>query len=87
MVIIRRVERVIDGDTFIVSKKIGNTNRIRLAVANVPENYQSESRTATNRLRDLIGGKTVTIIPVGKSYGRTVANVKCQRKIVNKIRK
>lgn len=84
MVIRRKVKQVLDGDTFIVSRKIGNTNRIRLAGINAPEKYQFGGKKATNRLRSLIGGKTVTIVPVGKSYGRVVANVRNKRKSVNK---
>jgi len=36
------------------------------------------------RLRGLIGGKTVTIVPVGTSYNRVVANVRSNRKGINK---
>jgi len=84
MVIRRKVKQVIDGDTFIVSRKIGNTNRVRLAGVNAPEKYQFGGMKATNRLRSLIGGKTVTIIPIGKSYGRVVANVRSKRRSINK---
>ncbi len=64
MVMVRKVKQVIDGDTFIVSRKIGNTNVVRLAGINTPEKYQFGGKKATNRLRELIGGKTVTIVPV-----------------------
>lgn len=84
MVIRRKVKQVIDGDTFIVCRKIGNTNIVRLAGVNAPEKYQFGGKTATNRLRGLIGGKTVTIVPVGRSYNRLVANVRNNRKSVNK---
>lgn len=84
MVIRRKVKHVLDGDTFIVSRRIGNTNRIRLAGINAPEKYQFGGKKATNRLRGLIGGKTVTIIPVGRSYNRIVANVRSKRKSINK---
>jgi endonuclease YncB( thermonuclease family) len=80
----RTVKKVLDGDTFIVSRKIGNTNRVRLAGVNAPEKYQFGGKKATNRLRGLIGGKTVTIIPRGKSYNRVVADVRVNRKSVNK---
>lgn len=80
----RKVNQVIDGDTFIVSRKIGNTNRIRLAGVNAPERGRFKSREATNKLRRLIVGKTVTIIPVGRSYNRVVAKVRSNRKSVNK---
>ena len=80
----RTVKKVIDGDTFVVNRKIGNTNRIRLARVNAPEKYQYGGKRATNKLRGLIGGKTVTIIPVGRSYGRIIAKVRHRRKSANK---
>ena len=63
----RTVKKVIDGDTFVVNRKIGNTNFVRLAGVNAPEKYQFGGREATNRLRGLIGGETVSIIPKGMS--------------------
>ncbi|MBN4049011.1 thermonuclease family protein [archaeon AH-315-M20] len=80
----RTVKKIIDGDTFIVNRKIGNTNRIRLARVNAPEKYRYGGKKATNRLRGLIGGKTVTIIPVGRSYGRIVAQVRHRRRSINR---
>ena len=80
----RTVKKIIDGDTFVVNRKIGNTNRIRLARVNAPEKYQYGGKRATNKLRGLIGGKTVTIIPVGRSYGRIVANVRHRRRSINR---
>ena len=80
----RTVKKIIDGDTFVVNRKIGNTNRIRLARVNAPEKYQYGGKKATNRLRGLIGGKTVTIIPVGRSYGRIVAQVRHRRRSINR---
>jgi len=78
-VISRTVKKVLDGDTFITKRKIGNTNRVRLAGYNAPEKNQFGGSKATNRLRSLIGGKTVTIQPVGRSYGRIVAKVRYKR--------
>ena len=80
----RTVKKIIDGDTFIVKRKIGNTNRVRLAGYNLAEKYQFGGKSATNKLRGLIGGKTVTIVPLGKSYGRIVANISHGGKLVNK---
>jgi|GEM_PF-3246324 len=37
-----------------------------------------------NRLRGMIGGKTFTIRPVSRSYGRVVAQVRHQRRSINK---
>ena len=79
MVIRRKVKQVIDGDTFIVSRKIGKTNVVRLA--GMPEKYQFGSKESINRLKGLIGGKTVNIIPVGTSYNKIASNV---RKSINK---
>ena len=80
----RTVKKVIDGDTFIISRKIGNTNRVRLAGVNAPDKYQLGGREATDRLRALIGGKSVTIVPVGRSYDRIVADVRRKKKRINK---
>lgn len=79
----RKVKYVIDGDTFAISRKIGNINRIRLAGINAPEKYQFGGTKATNRLKELIGGKTVTIVPVARSYGRLVAEIRSNRKSIN----
>lgn len=75
---------MLDGDTFVVGKKINGSNRVRLAGYNAPEKHQFGGRKATNRLRGLIGGKTVTITPKAKSYGRVVAGVRINRKSVSK---
>ena len=80
----RTVTRVIDGDTFEVNRRIGNSNRVRLAGVNAPEPYQFGAQQATNRLRQLIAGETVTIIPRGISYNRIVADVRVNRISVNK---
>lgn len=56
----RKVTDVIDSQTLIVDKKIGTTNRIRLAGIN------TESKETADKLRKLIVGKTVTIFPVEK---------------------
>jgi len=80
----RFVKRIIDGDTFVVARKIGNTDRVRLAGVNAPERGTAAGTNATNRLRGLIGGQTVTVIPRGMSYGRVVADVRQNRRSVNK---
>ena len=80
----RKVKKIIDGDTFVVHRKIGNTNKVRLAGVNSPEKHQFGGKKATNSLRGLIGGKTVTIIPKGRSYDRVVADVRLNRKLINK---
>ncbi len=80
----RTVKRIIDGDTFEVCRRVGDARRIRLAGVCAPEKSEAGGRTALNRLRGIIGGKTVTIVPVGRSYGRIVADVRHGRKLVNK---
>lgn len=80
----RKVKKVIDGDTFQTHRKVNGSNIVRLAGYNAPEKHHFGGKQATNRLRGLIGGKTVTVNPVGKSYGRTVANVYSSRKNISK---
>ena len=81
----RTVKKIIDGDTFVINRKIGDTNKIRLANVDAPERYQFGGRQSTNTLRGLIGGRQVTIIPIARSYDRIVANVRVNRKSVNRI--
>ena len=76
MVIRRKVEKIIDGNTFVVSGKIEGTNVIRLAGIKALEKHHFGGKKATNKLKELIGGKTVTIVPVGRSYNRVVADVR-----------
>ena len=80
MTIYRKVKRVIDGDTFEVYRKVGNTKFVRLAGVNAPELYQKGGRQAAGSLRRLIEGKTITLIPKGRSYDRLVADVRQRRK-------
>lgn len=72
----RKVTKVIDGDTFKTDKPVKGSNFIRIADKDAPEKGQHGFTTAKNNLDRKIGGKTVDIDPVGKSYGRTVAKVK-----------
>lgn len=84
MTIRRTVRRVIDGDTFIVNRQIRGTNRVRMANYNAPELYQYGGGTAKRSLSRRIQGKTVTLRPVGKSYGRVVSDVRYRRRKINK---
>jgi micrococcal nuclease len=74
-----KVSKVIDGDTF----KIVRGPFIRLENVDAPEKGRKGGAQATRDLENLIGGKTVSYNPVGKSYGRTVAKVKVAGKSVN----
>lgn len=77
----RKVKKIIDGDTFEVASQVRGSNRIRLANTDAPEKGQKGSSKATRNLSRL-KNKFVTIDPVGKSYGRTVANVEYRGKKV-----
>lgn len=77
-----RVTRVIDGDTFRTSSR---KRSIRLANANAPERGTKGGSAATRALRNMIGGKTVSVETVARDkYGRAIANVKIGRHSVNK---
>ena len=80
MTIRRKVNKVIDGDTFEIGRKLQGTNRIRIAGYNAPEYGQKGYRSAKTRLNRLISGKQVTIVPVGRSYNRLVADVRKNRR-------
>jgi len=82
MVIHRKVKRVIDGDTFETHRKLQGTNRIRIAGKDAPERYQRGGALATSNLKRQIQGKTVTLQPVGRSYGRVVAKVRKNRRLI-----
>lgn len=81
---VRTVKRVIDSDTFEVARRIGKFNRIRLANVDAPEKGTRTGMEAMHVLRGMIGGKRVTIRPVGTSYNRVVAKVFADRKSVNR---
>jgi endonuclease YncB( thermonuclease family) len=82
MTIRRTVKRIIDGDTFQTYRKVNGSNFVRLAGVNAPEKYQFGGSEATARLKRQIQGKTVTLQPVGRSYSRVVAKVRCNRRLV-----
>jgi len=71
----RKVKRIIDGDTFEIHHPLQGTNRVRIAGLHAPEKNTQAGKRATNSIRNKIGGRTVTIKPVGRSYGRIVAKV------------
>jgi endonuclease YncB( thermonuclease family) len=73
-----RVTKVIDGDTLRIPRK-----SIRLANVDAPELGSRGGTKAKNQLKDMVQGKTISYKPVGKSYGRTVAQVKLGGKSVN----
>jgi len=81
MTIRRKVQRVIDGDSFTVRKRVNHSQHIRLANVNAPERGQNGYFEAKNKLKR-IEGKVVAVTPRGKSYGRTVADVRYKRRRV-----
>lgn len=78
----RTVKRVLDGDTFQTYRKVNGSNYVRLAGVNAPEKHQFGGPEATARLKRQIQGRTVTLQPVGRSYSRVVAKVRCNRRLV-----
>jgi len=82
MTIRRKVKRVIDGDTFQTHTKVKGSNYVRIANKNAPESYQFGGSQATSKLKRQIQGKTVTLQPVGRSYGRVVAKVRKDRRLI-----
>jgi len=82
----RQVDKVIDGDTFRVKRKVNGSNYIRLPGFDAPEINSSGGKLAKDRLARAIG-KSVTLKPRGRSYGRVVAEVRHNRKNVSKTMK
>lgn len=76
----RKVQKIIDGDTFKVRNNVRGSQYIRITGMNCPEKGERGYQTAKNNLTRKIQGKTVTIKPKAKSYGRTVADVIHKRK-------
>jgi len=74
--VIRKVKKIIDGDTMVVSNPVNGSNYIRLANVNAPEKRQRGYSTAKANLKSRVGGRKVWITPVGRSYGRVVAKVR-----------
>ena len=74
-----KVTKVIDGDTF----KIKGGKAIRLANVRAPELRTKGASKAKSELSKAIGGKTISYKSVGRSYGRTIAQVKIAGKSIN----
>lgn len=77
----RKIQKVIDGDTFTVRKRVNGSQYIRIAKVDAPEKGQYGYAAAKQKLSKL-QGRDVTLKPVGRSYGRTVAVVRHKRKLV-----
>lgn len=76
----RKVQKIIDGDTFKVRNNVRGSQYIRITGTNCPEKGQHGYHSAKQKLNRQINGKTVTIKPKAKSYGRTVADVIYKRR-------
>ena len=75
----RKVQSIVDGDTFKVRNRVGGSQYIRVAGLNAPEKGE-RGHTSAKQSLSKIKGKTVTLRPKAKSYGRTVAEVIYKRK-------
>ena len=75
----RKVQSIVDGDTFKVRNRVGGSQYIRVSGLNAPEKGERGYASAKKNLSK-IKGKTVTLRPKAKSYGRTVADVIYKRK-------
>jgi len=73
---LRKVSKVLDGDTVKINKPVRSSRYIRLAGVHAPEKRQRGYQTAKSNLKSRIGGRRVWVRPVGKSYGRTVARIR-----------
>lgn len=75
----RKVQSIVDGDTFKVRNRVSGSQYIRVAGLNAPEKGERGYASAKKDL-SRIKGKTVTLRPKAKSYGRTVAEVIYKRR-------
>jgi len=73
---------VLDGDTFQTYRKVNGSNFVRIAGKHAPEKHQFGGRESAAKLKRQIQGRTVTLQPVGRSYSRVVARVRCNRKMI-----
>lgn len=76
-----RIACVIDGDTV----RLASGERVRIAGIDSPELHRRQARcakeveqgrSATARARALLEGRVVTIVRLGRSYNRTVAELR-----------
>ena len=74
-----KVTKVFDGDTL----KVKDGPRIRLAGIDAPEKPRKGGIAATNKLKELVQGKTISYTEDAFSYGRTVGKVKVGPKSVS----
>ena len=82
MVMKRKVRRVIDKDTFETYRKVNGSNFIRIAGMDGAEVNTALGRKQRDIMKRKIQGKTVTLQPVGRSFGRVVAKVRYKRRLL-----
>lgn len=79
----RRVQEVIDGDTFTISEPVEGSQYIRISDLDCPEKNQPGYDAARRQLERVILGKTVMIVPKARSYTRIVADVHYEQKRIH----
>jgi len=82
MTIKRKVKKVIDKDTFETYTKVNGSNFVRIAGMDGAELNTPLGRKQRDQMKRKIQGKTVTLQPVGRSYGRVVAKVRHRRRLL-----
>lgn len=82
MVIHRKVKRVLDKDTFETYTKVNGSNFVRIAGMHGAELNTALGRKQRDQMKRKIQGKTVTLQPVSRSYGRVVAKVRHKRRLL-----
>ncbi len=80
----RTVDKVVDGDTFRVKRKVNGSHFVRITGIDTPEKGERGYYAAKQGLQQVLGRGPVTVRPVGKSYGRVVAKVTVQRRDVSR---
>ena len=75
------VAHVTDGDAF----DTASGKYIRLANVTAPERWEPDHTDAMRALKSLIEGKVVSIVELGRMYGRVVADVHVDGQSVNDI--
>jgi len=75
----RKVQKIIDGDTFKIRNRVQGSQYIRIAGLNAPEKGKAGYSSAKKKLSK-INGKIVTIRPKARSYGRVVGEVIYKRR-------
>ena len=82
MTIRRKVKSVLDKDTFETYHKVNGSNFIRVAGMNGAELNTSLGKKQRDQMKKKIQGEIVTLQPVGRSYGRIVAKVRKDRRLL-----